>query len=90
MAIRVEDIREDDSVKKSIGLLLDEYKLSLEAANRMPKTISWYFDVLNRYFKFLQGNELLVPIQELGTKGITAYLIRLKTSSRWSEKGLKV
>ena len=56
MAIRVEDIRADDSVKESIALLLDEYKLSLDAANRSQKTISWYFDILNKYFTFLQSN----------------------------------
>jgi len=89
MAIRIEDIKEDDSVKKSIELLLDEYKLGLEATDRSRKTISWYMDILNRYFKFLHGNELLVPIQELGAKELIVYLIYLKTSSRWSEKGLK-
>jgi len=89
MTIRVEDIRADDSVKESIALLLDEYKLSLDAANRSRKTISWYFDILNRHFTFLRENGLLVPIQELGTKELIVYLTYLKTASRWSEKGMK-
>jgi len=89
MAIIVEDIEEEDSVQESIEVLLGEYKISLDAANRSRKTISWYFDILNRYFKFLHGNELLVPIQELGTKELTVYLKYLKTASRWSEKGMK-
>ncbi len=89
MAIRIENIEVDVSVQQSIKLLLAEYKLSLDAANRSRKTISWYFDILNRYFKFLHGNELLVPIQELGTKELIVYLKYLKTASRWSEKGMK-
>lgn len=39
MAIRVEDCKVDASVQQSIKLLLADYKLSLEAANRSRKTI---------------------------------------------------
>ena len=87
MAIRVEDIKEDDSVKKSIELLLDQYKLSLEAANRSRKTISWYLDILNDFFFIylpLQG--IAKPIAELGRKEVESYVRHMQNSKRWPKR----
>lgn len=63
--------------------VLNDYRLSLEAANRSPKTISWYLDILNRYFAFLESNGLLKPTRELGKQELTRYLLYLKNSTRW-------
>ena len=66
--------------------LLADYSVSLELLNRSPKTISWYNDILNRYFSFLESNNLLKPIGELGTHELKAYLSQLKSSSKWENK----
>lgn len=87
MAIRVEDKKEDDSVKKSIELLLGEYKLSLEAANRSRKTISWYLDILNDFFFVnlpLQGIAKLIT--ELGRKEVEGYVRHMQNSKRWPKR----
>jgi len=66
--------------------VLEDYRVSLELLNRSPKTISWYLDILNRYFSFLESNNLLKPVTELGTKESKAYLSQLKSSSKWEDK----
>ncbi len=66
--------------------LLADYRVSLELLNRSPKTISWYLDILNRYFTFLESNNLLKPVAELGTTEFKAYLSQLKSSSKWQGK----
>ncbi len=87
MAIRVEDKKEDDSVKKSIELLLGEYKLSLEAANRSRKTISWYLDILNDFFSnYLPLQEMAKPITELGRKEVESYVRHMQNSKRWPKR----
>lgn len=64
--------------------LLDDYKLSLETANRSPKTISWYLEILIRYFAFLRSHGLLKPVNELGKDELRAYILHLQTSIRWA------
>lgn len=67
-------------------ILLVDYSVSLDLLNRSPKTISWYLDILNRYFSFLESNNLLKPVAELGTNELKAYLSQLKSSSKWEGK----
>lgn len=66
--------------------LLDEYRLSLEAMNRSPKTISWYMEIMRRYFAFLESDSLLKPVQQLGTQDVRAYVLHLQAASRWANK----
>jgi len=70
--------------KQVINSLLLQYKLSLQAGNRSPKTISWYFDILEQYFSFLEINNLLKPIEELGKQELKAYVLYLQAKTiRW-------
>lgn len=64
--------------------LLNDYRLSLEAANRSPKTISWYAEILQRYSEFLESAGLLKPIDELGREELRAYVVHLQNTTRWS------
>jgi len=63
--------------------LLEEYRLSLQAMNRSPKTMSWYLEILDRYFGFLGSNSLLKPVQQLGTHELKAYILHLQKANRW-------
>lgn len=64
--------------------ILDEYRLSLEASNRSPKTISWYLEIIERYFNFLGSNSLLKPVEQLGVQELRAYILYLQNVNRWS------
>lgn len=63
--------------------ILYEYRLSLKAANRSHKTITWYMDILKRYFAFLKSNNLVKQVQELRTGEPKAYVLHLQNSTRW-------
>jgi len=63
--------------------LLEEYKLSLEASNRSQKTITWYLEILPRFFAFLDSGGLLKPVGELGSRDLRAYIAHLQQATRW-------
>jgi len=64
--------------------LLDCYRLSLEALNRSPKTISWYLEILRRFFSFLDSGKSMKPINELGPQELKAYILDLQKATKWS------
>ncbi len=64
--------------------LLEEYQLALQAENKSPRTISWYLDILARYFRFLASKRLLKPIEQMGPAELRAYLLYLQKADRWS------
>jgi len=70
----------------SPGTLLDEYRVCLGVLNRSPKTISWYLEILKRYFAFLEMGKLLRPINEISKKELSAYVVHLQSSTRWADK----
>lgn len=72
-----------DLTNLSVAGLLDQYRLYLEASNKSPKTISWYLDILRRFFNFLELNNLMEPVDELGKEALEAYIIHRKTTKRW-------
>ncbi|MFC1894279.1 tyrosine-type recombinase/integrase [Chloroflexota bacterium] len=72
-----------DIINPSWVDLLDSYRFSLKAANRSPKTISWYLDILERFFRFLSESGLLKPISEIGTSEVREYILYLQQAERW-------
>ena len=64
--------------------LTNDYKRSLIARNRSPKTISWYQDILFRYLAFLESEGLNKPVEQLGRNELDAYIIKLQKSTKWS------
>jgi site-specific recombinase XerD len=78
------DLSRPPSGKFSPGEVLEEYRLALQAENRSPKTISWYLDILTRYFNFLAAKRLLKPIEQMGAAELRAYLLYLQKADRWS------
>lgn len=78
------DLSRSPSGGFSPGELLEEYQLSLQAENRSPKTVSWYLDILTRYFTFLGSRRLLKPIGQMGTAELRTYLLHLQQADRWS------
>ena len=66
------------------GEIIEQYKYSLEAANRSQKTISWYLDILYRYFNYIETYEHNKPIDELGRHELESYIKHLQNSTRWS------
>lgn len=67
-----------------LGEIVVQYGYGLEAANRSPKTISGYMDVLNRFREFLELERLAKLIEELGRNEIREYVRHLQNSTRWS------
>ena len=72
-----------NSLNASPDSLLIQYRLSLETSNKSPKTIKWYLDILYRFFNFLELNNLMKPIDELGKEALEAYIIHRKTAKKW-------
>ncbi len=83
MAIRIEDIKEDYSVKKSIELLLDDYKLALKVAGKSQDTIDGYMEDLSNYLTFLESSSLMKPVEQLGRKELREYTVYLQNRTRW-------
>jgi integrase/recombinase XerD len=71
--------------KGSLLQLLEEYKLSLQALNRSPKTISWYSEILRSYFDFLELNSMLKPVGDMGNHELKAYILHLQKASKWAK-----
>lgn len=63
--------------------LLGAYRRHLEAANRSPKTISWYTEILHRFLDFLNANNLTQPIQDIGREEVRAYISYLQGARKW-------
>lgn len=72
-----------NSLNASPDSLLIQYRLGLETSNKSPKTIKWYLDILYRFFNFLELNNLMKPIDELGKEALEAYIIHRKTAKKW-------
>ncbi|MBI2858546.1 MAG: tyrosine-type recombinase/integrase [Chloroflexi bacterium] len=62
---------------------MGQYRASLKAGNRSPKTISWYLATLEQYGSFLQANGLAKSVNELGAKELEAYVLHLQKAVRW-------
>ena len=69
--------------EQSITRILAEYRVSLVASNRSPKTISWYLEILHRFLDFLEGSKLLRPVNELGREELKLYVLHLQNCRRW-------
>jgi integrase/recombinase XerD len=63
--------------------LLSAYRRDLEAANRSPKTTSWYLEILHRFFNFLDSNNLTKSIREIGREELRTYILHLQTVRKW-------
>jgi integrase/recombinase XerD len=83
MSGQTADQHQQPNPKQVIDSLLLQYKLSLQAGNRSPKTTSWYFDILAQFFSFLEINNLLKPIEELGKEELKAYIRYLQKKTKW-------
>lgn len=70
----------------SVVEMLDYYRQSLEAANRSHKTISWYMEIVFRFFSFLESSKLMRPIPELGREELREYTRYLQDSGRWPNR----
>lgn len=75
-----------DLLDASTKNLLTRYRLSLEAANRSPKTIEWYFPILRRFFGFLKENGNSTNVDEIGRDELRAYIKYLQEAERWANK----
>jgi integrase/recombinase XerD len=81
-------MEKEDNIKyylpfDSMEDILDYYRQCLEAANRSDKTVSWYADILRRFFTFLESSKLMKPVPELGIKEIREYISYLQKSVKW-------
>ncbi len=74
-----------DSLLQSFAALLEDYRLDLEALNRSPRTISWYMEIIPRYFLFLESRSLLKPLHLLGTTELREYITHLQKATRWAD-----
>lgn len=72
-----------ESLQLDIEDLLSAYRRYLEAANRSPKTISWYFEILHRFFDFLDFNNLTKSIPDIGREELRTYILHLQSARKW-------
>jgi site-specific recombinase XerD len=73
--------------KQSIEELISEYRLHLEATNRSQKTISWYLDILHKFFlNIIPSQEISKQIGDIGRRELDAYILQLRQSKRWPNK----
>jgi integrase/recombinase XerD len=68
---------------KSWEAILSKYEVSLKAANRSPKTIKGYREILRRYFQYLKETGQLKPVENMGKPGLTAYILYLQQKNKW-------
>lgn len=73
-------------VESTLDGILADYRLSLEAANRSPKTISWYMDILHRFSSFLEERGYSISVNEIGREEVRAYIKHLQEAERWANK----
>ena len=66
--------------------LLAQYRMSLEAANRSPRTIEWYLEILRRFFGFLAKNGYSTTVADIGREGVRAYIRYLQKALRWPHR----
>ena len=72
-----------ESLRLQIEALLDAYRRHLEAANRSPKTISWYMEILRRFFDFMDINNLARSIPDIGREELRTYILHLQSARKW-------
>jgi len=72
-----------ESLRLHIEDLLSAYRRHLEAANRSPKTISWYMEILRRFFDFLDFNNLTKPTRDIGREELRTYILHLQSVRKW-------
>jgi integrase/recombinase XerD len=84
--MRAQDVNKCDtkSLQLSIEDLLGAYRRDLEAANRSPKTISWYMEILRRFFAFLDSKNLTKPVEDIGRDEVRTYIRYLQSVRKWS------
>ncbi|MGD9118536.1 MAG: tyrosine-type recombinase/integrase, partial [Dehalococcoidia bacterium] len=66
--------------------ILAQYRLSLEAANRSPRTIEWYFQILRSFFHFLKERRYTTDINQISRGEVRAYIKYLQEAERWANK----
>jgi integrase/recombinase XerD len=72
-----------ESLQLHVEDLLSAYRRHLEAANRSPKTISWYMEILRRFFDFLDLNNLTKSIGDIGREEVRTYILYLQSVRKW-------
>jgi len=73
----------EEPARLNIEDLLAAYRRHLEAANRSPKTISWYAEILHRFFGFLRVNDLTQSVQDIGREEVRTYISYLQGARKW-------
>ena len=58
----------------------------MEAANRSPRTIEWYFPILRRFFTFLAKNKYSTSVADIGREEVRAYIRHLQKALRWPHR----
>jgi len=74
---------DNESLRVQVEGLLSAYRRHLEAANRSPKTISWYMEILRRFFDFLDLNNRLKSIGDIGRDEVRTYIRYLQSVRKW-------
>jgi len=75
-----------NSLDASLDNLLIQYRLSLEAANRSPKTFQGYSDILRRFFDFLKKKGHINSVSDIGKEEVRAYTKSLQNAKRWPNR----
>ena len=75
-----------NSLDVSPDSLLIQYRLSLEAANRSPKTFQGYSEILHRFFRFLEEKGYSTSVKDIGINQVREYIKYLQNADRWPNR----
>jgi site-specific recombinase XerD len=77
------EIEKTNPLGITVNDLLAEYRIHLEVLNRSNKTVTWYHQILVKYFEFLNLTEMAEPLAGIGQTELKEYILYLKKRQRW-------
>ena len=69
----------------NIDALLEQYKQHLDILNRSSSTITWYEDILRKFFRFLVDKFGFISLDEIVVNHLEAYIAHRKNTKRWEK-----
>ena len=66
-------------------VILSEYEQALKAAGRSPKTIEGYISNNRKFFSFLETENGIKPIENIGKKELREYIEHLQIRTKWPD-----
>ena len=62
--------------------LIQGFKLSCQTEGKSPKTVEWYVNFLNRFYKFLESHKLPPDVRQINTNHVRWFICYLQTEAK--------